>query len=97
MVSYHNHRKITNREISNRENTAVIWPGCFGDWNFGLEKPFAPSLMGCSGESGEDWREGSVVKSTDCSSKGPEFIPSNHMVAHNHLYVMGSDALFWCV
>jgi hypothetical protein len=23
-------------------------------------------------------------------------IPSNHMVAHNHLSVMGSDALFWC-
>jgi hypothetical protein len=22
-------------------------------------------------------------------------IPSNHMVAHNH--VMGSDVLFWCV
>jgi hypothetical protein len=30
------------------------------------------------------WRDGSVVKSTDCSSKGPEFNPSNHMVAHNH-------------
>jgi hypothetical protein len=27
------------------------------------------------------WRDGSAVKSTDCSSRGP----SNHMVAHNHL------------
>ena len=24
-------------------------------------------------------------------------IPANHVVAHNSLYVMGSDALFWCV
>jgi hypothetical protein len=26
-----------------------------------------------------------VVKSTDCSSRGPELIPINHIVAHNHL------------
>jgi hypothetical protein len=32
-----------------------------------------------------DWRDRLVVKSTDCSSRGPEFKPSNHMVAHNHL------------
>ena len=35
---------------------------------------------------GEDWRDGSVVKNTDCSL--PEVlssVPSNHMVAHNHL------------
>jgi hypothetical protein len=25
------------------------------------------------------WRDGSVVKSTDCSSRGPESIPSNHI------------------
>ena len=31
------------------------------------------------------WRDGSVVKSTDCSSKGPCSNPSNHMAAHNHL------------
>ena len=30
-------------------------------------------------------RDGSVVKSTECSSRGPEFNPSNHMVAHDHL------------
>ena len=28
------------------------------------------------------WWDGSAVKSTDCSSRGPEF---NHMVAHNHV------------
>ena len=33
----------------------------------------------------KDWRDGSVVKHTDCSSRGPEFNSSNHMVAHNHL------------
>jgi hypothetical protein len=33
------------------------------------------------------WRDGSAVKSTDCSFRGPELnsIPSNHMVSHNHL------------
>jgi hypothetical protein len=31
------------------------------------------------------WRDGSVVKSTDCSSRILSSIPSNHMVAHNHL------------
>jgi hypothetical protein len=36
------------------------------------------------------WRDGSLIKSTDCSSRGPEF---NSQQSH----VMGSDALFWCV
>jgi hypothetical protein len=31
------------------------------------------------------WRDGSAVKSTDCSSEGMSSIPSNHMVTHNHL------------
>jgi hypothetical protein len=31
------------------------------------------------------WRDGSDVKSTDCSSIGPEFNSQKHMVAHNHL------------
>ena len=26
-----------------------------------------------------------MVKSTDCSSRGPEFNSHNHMVAYNHL------------
>jgi hypothetical protein len=30
------------------------------------------------------WWEGSSVKSTDCSSEGPEFKSHNHRVAHNH-------------
>jgi hypothetical protein len=42
------------------------------------------------------WRDGSVVKSTDCSSRGPEF---NSQQPHggSQPSVMGSDALFWCV
>jgi len=41
------------------------------------------------------WRDGSAVKSTGCSSRGPEFksqLP--HGVSQPS--VMGSDALFWC-
>jgi hypothetical protein len=41
------------------------------------------------------WRDGSVVKSTDCSSRGPVF---NFQQPHggSQLSVMGSNALFWC-
>ena len=44
----------------------------------------------------EGWRDGSVSKSTDCSSRGPEF---NSQQPHggSQPSVMGSDALFWCV
>jgi hypothetical protein len=40
-----------------------------------------------------DWRDGSVVKSTDCSSKGPEF---NSQQPHggSQPSVMGFDVLF---
>jgi len=42
------------------------------------------------------WRDGSAVKSTDCSSRGPEF---NSQQPHggSQPSVMGSDALFSCV
>jgi len=41
------------------------------------------------------WRDGSEVKSTDCSSRGPEF---NSQQPHggSQPSIMGSDALFWC-
>jgi hypothetical protein len=40
------------------------------------------------------WRGGSAVKSSDCSSRGPEF---NSQQPHggSQPSVMGSDALFW--
>jgi hypothetical protein len=41
-------------------------------------------------------RDGSAVKSTGCSSRGPKF---NSQQAHDgsQFSVMGSNALFWCV
>jgi hypothetical protein len=43
-----------------------------------------------------DWSDGSMVKSTDCSSKGPEF-NSQQPRGGSQPSVMGSNALFWCV
>jgi hypothetical protein len=45
---------------------------------------------------GGGWRNGSVVKSTDCSSRGSEF---NSQQPHggSQPSVIESDALFWCV
>jgi len=42
------------------------------------------------------WRDGSMVKTTDCSSRGPEF---NSQQPHggSQLSVMRSDAFFWYV
>jgi hypothetical protein len=42
------------------------------------------------------WRDGSAVRSTDCSSRGPEF-NSQQLHGGSQTSVMGSDALFWCV
>jgi hypothetical protein len=39
------------------------------------------------------WRDGSVVKSTDCSSGGPEF-NSQKLHGGSLSSVMGSDALY---
>jgi hypothetical protein len=42
------------------------------------------------------WRDGSVVKNTDCSSEGPEFkFQQPH--GGSQPSVMRSNALFWCV
>jgi hypothetical protein len=37
-------------------------------------------------KTSEGWRDGSVVKSTDCPQGHLSSIPSNHMVVHKHLY-----------
>jgi hypothetical protein len=43
---------------------------------------------------GGDWRDGSVVKSADCSSDCPEF-KSQQPHGGSQPSVMRSDALFW--
>jgi hypothetical protein len=43
-----------------------------------------------------DWSDGSAVKSTGCSSRGPEF-NSQKLHGGSQLSVTGSDGLFWCV
>jgi hypothetical protein len=52
------------------------------------------TLNGKRGVGGGDWRDGSMVKNTDCSSRSPEF---NSQQPHggSQSSVMGSDALFW--
>jgi hypothetical protein len=42
------------------------------------------------------WRDGLVVKSTDCSSRGPEF-KSQQPHGDSQPSVMRSNALFWCI
>jgi hypothetical protein len=42
------------------------------------------------------WRDGSVVKSTECSSEGPEF-KSQQPHGGSQPFIMRSDTLFWCV
>jgi len=42
------------------------------------------------------WRDGSVVKSTDCSSRGPEFY-SQQPHGGSQPFMKVSDALFRCV
>jgi hypothetical protein len=42
------------------------------------------------------WRDGSTGKSTDCSSRGPEF-KSQQLHGGSQPSVMRSDTLFWCV
>jgi hypothetical protein len=41
----------------------------------------------------KDWKNGSVVKSTDCSSRGPEFI-SQQPYGGSQPSVVEPDALF---
>jgi hypothetical protein len=42
----------------------------------------------------QGWRDGSVGKSTDCSSEGSEF-KSQQLYGGSQPPVIGSDALFW--
>jgi hypothetical protein len=42
------------------------------------------------------WRDGSAVKSNDCSCRGPEF-KCQQPHGGSQPSIMRSDALFWCV
>jgi len=44
-------------------------------------------------KSGFSWRDGSEVRSTDCSSRGPEFKPQKPL-SGSQPSLMGSGALF---
>jgi hypothetical protein len=72
--------------------------GCCFQWTLGI--PTLEKVVSCTKavyrnlDSG--WRDGSVVKSTNCSSEGPEF---KSQQPHGGLQpsVMRSDALFWYI
>jgi hypothetical protein len=70
----------------------LAWSKSFQDIQCYTEKP----SMERKKEIEEGWRDGSVVKSTDCSSRGPEY---NSQQPHggSQPSVMGSEALLWCV
>jgi hypothetical protein len=53
-------------------------------------------IGGLSYSTLRSWRDGSVVKSTDCSSRGPEFKPQQTH-GGSQPSVMGSDVYFWSV
>jgi hypothetical protein len=57
-----------------------------------MKKIFFPLKI----ESKNGWRDGSGVKSTDCSSRDPE-LNSQQPHGGSQPSVMDSDALFWCV
>ena len=65
-------------------NLVTILPQLLSFSNAGLEN----CVLG--------YRYRSVIKSTDCSSRGPEF-KSQQSHGGSQPSVMGSDALFWCV
>jgi hypothetical protein len=58
-------------------------------WLYFLKKYFLKKYLG-------GWQDGSVVKSIDCSSEGPEF-KSQQPHDGSQPSVKKSDALFWSV
>ena len=50
----------------------------------------------CERKQAEGWRDGTAVKSTDCSYKDPEF-NSQQLHGGSQPSVVESNALFWCV
>ena len=61
-----------------------------------IKKKFPAGKMAQAVKTGSCWgcRDGSAVKSTDCTFRGPEF-KSQQPHGVSQPSVMGSDALFW--
>ena len=81
------YRSVARLSLWHRTLTC-IW------WGLPIDKiRVEDGLISFVESEGEGWR---AVKSTDCSSRGPEF---NSQQPHggSQTSVMGSDALFWCV
>jgi hypothetical protein len=87
-----------NLETQETETSRPWWvaPGQIKDtylWSLLLLFPSIPSLKN---PNLGGWRDGSVVKSADCSSEGPEF-KSQQPHGGSQPSIMKSDALFWSV
>jgi len=77
---------LVGRMVANRKNCRWKWRswGVENGWNGKMKR----ISLG--------WRDGSVVKSTNCSSRGPEF-KSQQPHGGSQPSVIRSDALLWCV
>ena len=76
---------LVSQLLHNSDSLTREW--CHLQWA-GVHKYNQDHFSGCT--------EGSVVKSTDCSSRGPEF-NIQQLPGGSQPSVIGSDALFWCV
>jgi hypothetical protein len=85
MIEKHKHQRPSLTKIPTRNPSSVVGHPD-GMCETQLLIPRAPG----------DWRHGLVVKSTDCSSKGPEF-KSQQPHGGSQPSVIRSDALFWGV
>jgi hypothetical protein len=95
---------VTSAERRPREVQGYGGGACAGEWvrrRRNREKRVCkchnkPYILYAKKRQTGDWRDGSEVKSTDCSSKGPEF-NSQQPYGGSQPSVMRSDALFWSV
>jgi hypothetical protein len=93
--------KITNtatfllRAVVRKGDICQPQPG-YPLWVFSISKKKKRYFFSFSRYRKLGWRDGSAIKSTDCSSKGPEF-KSQQPHGGSQPSVMRSDVLFWCV
>jgi hypothetical protein len=66
-----------------------------GNWSAQLEF-YLKTKTKTKPKQNRDWRYGSAVKSTDCSSEGPEF-KSQQPHGGSQPSITRSDSLFWSV